>query len=237
MTARLIALVGGVFVAGLVLGAGAYAAFAGARPRLQVAAADGGVQPNAAGVQLDATSGLAMTFRGDYVEGDTYSAGDVVGYKDVAFIALDDVKDVPPDGAWTKLALQDAAGVTGSEGPAGPQGAVGAQGPAGPQGPVGPQGPAAGATPVPTPAPGANGLETIHASGSIPALTASPNYVSVTATCPGSKHVLTGGPDGTWSTSHAYASHATAGLAGWTVEFANGDLSSHSGSVIATCSY
>jgi hypothetical protein len=122
------ALILGAFVVGLVVGGGVI--YAVTRPAPS-AGTDGGVDtgfdPRGAGF---GGGGATMNFRGDYDSGVGYLTGDVVTFKGSAYVAGDETKDQPPEGAWAVL-------VDAGEGPEGPQGLPGPKGDKGDAGPSG----------------------------------------------------------------------------------------------------
>jgi hypothetical protein len=146
MAARSLAILIGVFVAGLLLGGGLI--YAVTRPAQSSPAAgldsgdDGSLNPLGAGF---GGGGATMNFRGDYDSGASYLTGDVVTFKGAAYVAGDETKDSPPDAPWVLLALQDAATVEGPQGPPGPQGPAG---PSGAPGASGVPGTGGGGTPA-----------------------------------------------------------------------------------------
>jgi hypothetical protein len=117
---------------------------------------------------------------------------------------------------------QGAAGAAGPQGPSGPTGPVGPAGPTGPAGPAGPKG-ATGATgPTGPQGPPGSGVvsawEIITATQTFTLTNAGP--VTVTASCPATKHILGGGfsfssGNPTSVTNQSFPSNSTT----WTATF------------------
>jgi hypothetical protein len=134
-------------------------------------------------------------WRGAWVSGTAYSAGDLVRRDGSVWIVRSGVGCLilnpncsntvgpPSNPIWTRFAQDGAVGAVGPQGAAGPQGPAGArglQGPAGPKGDAGAQGPAGGIS----------GSQTVTGpSVNIPAVSSR----SATVSCPSGKIAVSGG--------------------------------------------
>lgn len=89
----------------------------------------------------------STSFRGEWLAGTSYRAGDGVSYNGSTWLAVvANIGSAPADGNpnWLIVARKGDTGATGPTGPTGPQGPIGNTGPQGPTGPTGltgPQGP------------------------------------------------------------------------------------------------
>ena len=99
-------------------------------------------------IPLGSSANIEKVWRGEWVAGATYSAGDAVFSSGSSYVCLEDhvasASNDPPSLQWDLLAQKGATGPTGLTGPTGstgPAGATGATGPQGPPGPTGAQGP------------------------------------------------------------------------------------------------
>ena len=96
-------------------------------------------------IPLGSSANIEKVWRGEWVAGATYSAGDAVFSSGSSYVCLEDhvasASNDPPSLQWDLLAQKGATGPTGLTGPAGPTGATGATGPQGTTGPAGAQGP------------------------------------------------------------------------------------------------
>ena len=156
MDTRLLRVVGAVLLVGVVVGVG-------------VVYSLGLSNRGLAGAYTTGDTSAPMTFRGSYLDGGFYRAGDLVTFDGSAFVAINETDDVPPGDAWMLLA---------AAGPVGQQGAQGAQGPKGDKG-----------DPGPSVAAWSAGYEIVQANLTL-------NYGTLGgtfATCPGSKRVISGG--------------------------------------------
>lgn len=132
------------------------------------------------------TGPAGLTWRGEWASGSSYQANDAVQYQGASYIALfSNTGSAPPSSNWMLLSEKGEQGAQGVAGPAGPPGSQGDPGPAGEAGPAGPAGPQG----EPGPAGGLSGHEIVTESGT----QTSGGSVDVTATCPGTKKVLSGG--------------------------------------------
>ena len=112
--------VAGVFVGALALAFIAWAVFG--------FSGDNGRRPAA----LSASSEpVAMSWRGEWSEGERYDVGHVVTFEGSTYVA-EEATDSKPDPQCSGSCVWSVLNVPGPEGPAGPQGSAGPQGPAGP---------------------------------------------------------------------------------------------------------